>query len=193
LTERGHAWLARIIYTFGQANPFVIFILSGCIISLYIRNKASIFQMIIGTNLLFLMYCISHISSPKGKYLLFMIEDNLKALIFMIILSITLKATYNKNKYIAPIRLRRFITQMSEISYPLYLIHGEAFGFSLLILLVPLTANLQITMAIGLVIVIIFSLITTILIEKPCIAVGRRLAGWTDSYVARLKSRLNWL
>jgi len=163
--------------------PFIIFMLCGSIIWFWWSGKTTLASGVVYIALLLWLFVVTHLCSPVGKLQLPYIGSAFQVLAcFCSAASIELLARKgwlvvpNFTSRLAPFS-SRVVRFFASVSYPLYLLHGTALGWPVLILMVNAMKSPALVMVAALPGVFLVAWALHKWVEVPAIRLGRDLQG----------------
>lgn len=162
--------------------PFIIFMLCGSTVWFWWSGEMTGPKAIGMAALLFWMFCVAHLNSPVGKLQLLFVSAGLKTLALFALAAAAEKLVRSgrgpalPSIFALPIRgAGKVLRFLGDVSYPMYLLHGTAVGYPVLIVALFFVRDPFWVMAFALPGLLLASWCIHKLVENPGIRLGRRV------------------
>ena len=181
LSPAGLGGVYFFVRVLNENIPFIIFILCGSIVWFLWSGKLKFAQAFVYVACLMWMFVVTHLCSPIGK-----LQPSYIGVAFQVLACFCLAAGAETcvrrgwlggpsiARWLAPVA-RRPVRFFANVSYPLYLLHGSALGWPVLILMVNALKDPALVMAVAVPSVFAIAWLLHKFVEVPAISLGRDL------------------
>lgn len=176
--ESGIWWPFYFVRILNDATPFLVFMLIGTVAFLWFKGRLATAAALVAVLVLFAFFAVTMLVSPNGPSKLYFVDDGFKML-FVFAFAMGLEKAGLLRRRI-PI-LSPVLLWLAHVSYSLYLTHG-LIGMSIVYSLWQWTGNLNLSVVLGLPIVLALSWAIEKIVGTPA-----------QTFAAKITANPRWL
>lgn len=170
--ESGYWWVFYFFRVLNDGSPFIIYMMIGSIFYLCAERRVTISQAVVSCIALFSIFSLSFLLKPNGIHQLYYVEDAARALILFVIFQYLSKVKFFNFRFKT---LKKILSFLGDISYPLYLFHGM-FGMTLIYSIWEFTGMLGLSIAVGFFIIFPLCYLVHKFVEVPFQRIGSTIS-----------------